>query len=144
MLFVYCQEYIAERISTAEQALVSAREASENDTKSSAGDKYETTREMMQQEINRIQGQLAEARKLKFMLSSVIPEKEAAIVQNGCLVQTDTGNFFIAISAGQCRLDDILYFIISNESPFARAIAGRKAGDSVQFNNKKVTIISIT
>ena len=38
--------------------LIEDLRVSNNDTKSSMGDKYETSREMMQQEITRIQNQL--------------------------------------------------------------------------------------
>lgn len=40
--------------------LISETRASSNDTKSSMGDKYETGREMLQQEINKLQTQLNE------------------------------------------------------------------------------------
>ena len=66
-----CFEAVDERIKSAENAIISAKEASQDDTKSSAGDKYETTREMMQQEISRNEAQLYEAKKLKHSLLQI-------------------------------------------------------------------------
>src|SRR5690606_31265719 len=68
MLYEQCLSAIQSRIANAELALKQAREASQDDTKSSAGDKYETTREMMQQDIDRNNMQLYEAKKISFQL----------------------------------------------------------------------------
>ena len=48
---------ISEKIKTLEHLIAQTRE-SNNETKSSMGDKYETGREMLQQEINTLQIQL--------------------------------------------------------------------------------------
>ena len=60
-LYNFCMEYAEERISTANEAIKAARDSSNDDTKSSAGDKYETGRAMMQQDIDRQTLQLGEA-----------------------------------------------------------------------------------
>ena len=59
-LYTLCCEYVAQRIAEATQAIADTQEAVNNETKSTAGDKYETSREMMQQEINRDAGRLYE------------------------------------------------------------------------------------
>jgi ribosome-binding ATPase YchF (GTP1/OBG family) len=63
-LLQQCIDFVQNRIDNAEQAIKSAQQASNDDTKSSAGDKYETSREMMQQDTNRNLAQLTEASKL--------------------------------------------------------------------------------
>jgi len=45
-----CITYVQNRMQAAEDAFRAAEQASNDDTKSSAGDKYETGRAMMQQE----------------------------------------------------------------------------------------------
>ncbi len=139
-LFRLCMDYVEERIRTAEQVILSARETAQNDTKSSAGDKYETTREMMQQEISLNQVQLFEARKLKYALGLINPSKNCETVEPGSLVFTDKGTFFIAVSAGPLQLDGELFQGISGASPIARAFSGHKADDMVSFNGKEFTI----
>lgn len=53
------------------EAIVAAQQASTEDTKSSAGDKYETGRAMMQQEQDRNSAQLNEANKLMVALNRI-------------------------------------------------------------------------
>ena len=142
-LYQHCLDYANNRIATAESAITSAQDAATNDTKSSAGDKYETTREMMQQEISRNQIQLSEARKLKYQLSSFSISPVSDTVQAGSLVLTDNGNFFIAISAGQITINDITYLIISSFSPIGKLLIGKQIEEVVQFNERKFLIQSI-
>ena len=58
LLHQQCIAYVQKRLQEAEHAFRDAEQAANDDTKSSAGDKYETGREMMQQEKNRITAQL--------------------------------------------------------------------------------------
>ena len=69
-LYALCLSFIAQRIETAETALQQAQEASNDDTKSSAGDKFETTREMMQQDIARNKNLLFDGQQNLAMLKS--------------------------------------------------------------------------
>ncbi len=68
-----CDSYIQQRIETALQAIASVQAAGEEETKSSAGDKYETGREMMKQEIERHQRLLADAQQMKRLLENLKP-----------------------------------------------------------------------
>lgn len=61
-LYTHCQNHINDRISLLEKQLQSLKEARDNETKSSAGDKFETGRAMMQSEVQKIQSQLQQAR----------------------------------------------------------------------------------
>jgi hypothetical protein len=67
-LYTLCVNYAKTRIETAKQAIDDAQQSANEETKSSAGDKYETGREMMQQETDRNQAQLNEANKLLIAL----------------------------------------------------------------------------
>ncbi len=141
-LYDLCMQYAGQRVETAQEAIRSAKESSESDTKSSAGDKYETGREMMQQEIARNEQQLLEARKLLHAMSR-IPLKEHTAPVPGALVITDKGNFYLSISAGQLELDGKNYFAISPSSPIAVRLSGLKPGDDFTFNQRTFTIEKI-
>ena len=118
--------YVNERIATAQQAINSACESANDDTKSSAGDKYETGREMMQQEIDRNREQLDEAKRLKFDLEQIKPLKITENVQNGSLVSTNYGKFYIGISRGQIIMNGRNYFAISALSPIGSKLLNKK------------------
>lgn len=124
---------IFEKIQNLENLIAETR-ASNNDTKSSMGDKYETGREMLQQEINNLQLQLNEAENQQQLLSK-IPLKLSETAEKGALVETDKGLFFISISAGEIQFQDKKIISISPESPLAKAMMGKKAGDTVPLNN---------
>lgn len=142
-LFDQCVQYAETRMRTAEEAIRSARESAENDTKSSAGDKYETSREMLQQEISRNQSQLEEAKRLLTTLRTIDPQKRCTIALPGALVRTSNGNFFLAISAGQLNLTNEAFFALSPSSPIGQRLKGLKAGDHFVFNRKEYEVLDI-
>lgn len=138
-----CLAYILERIATTQEAIQTAQQSANEETKSSAGDKYETGRAMAQLEIEKNTVQLGEAKKLKQVLDQISTDRETAIVSMGSVVFTNQGNFFIAISAGQFVLDSKTYFAISSNSPIGQKLMGLQANDSFLFNKKEYKISHI-
>lgn len=143
-LFKKCIQYANERIKSAEDAITAAKEASQDDTKSSAGDKYETTREMMQQEISRNEAGLFEAKKLKHALSQISVDKVYTTIQPGSIAFTNNGNFFIAVSAGQFEMGGKAFFAISQGSPIGKQLSGLKKNGKFTFNGREFKISDIT
>jgi len=139
-LYQLCLKFIEERIQTAETALQQAREASNDDTKSSAGDKYETSREMMQQDIDRNKRLLIDAEQNQMVLSSINETQHSEEARQGSLVITDQGSFYLSISAGQLHLNNETYFAISAVSPIGKLLLGKQKGDKFDFNGKKYAI----
>ena len=111
-----------------------AQEAANSESKSSAGDKYETGRAMAQLERDRNAQLLAEARKIEGDLARLVIDKTYETVQSGSVAVTSRGRFFISIGAGKLTLDGIDYFTVSPASPICMALAGKKAGDVITFN----------
>ncbi len=120
----------------AQLAIEDAQKASNDDTKSSAGDKYETGRAMMQQETDRNLTQLNEANKLKVSLNKISPNGVAGKAETGSVVITGSGNFYIAISAGVLTVNNEKYFAISPASPIGLKLMGLKACDEFKQNDK--------
>ena len=73
----------------------SIKDSQSDDTKSSAGDKFETGREMMQAELNKNESQLSKTRMLIRELEKIDMDKKCAIAEFGSLVRTYKGNYFI-------------------------------------------------
>lgn len=120
-----------------------AQEAANSESKSSAGDKYETGRAMAQLERDRNAQLLAEAQKLGQELARLNIGKKYDTVQSGSLVITNRGAFFISMSAGKLSVDGRDYFAISAASPIATALASRKAGDVVTFNKMAYQVMEV-
>lgn len=136
--------YVDERIATITQAIQSAQQSAGEETKSSAGDKYETGREMMQQETNRNMAQLTEANKLKVALNQIPADAPpASFVQTGSLVLTDNGSFYIAISAGALKYNGETYFAVSIASPIGMQLKGKRVNESFMLNSKVYRIQSV-
>ena len=135
------QQKVSEKILKLEQLIAETR-ASNNDTKSSMGDKYETSREMLQQEINNLQIQLNEHLKSQKILKNINPNPHK-VVSLGSWVETDKGKFFIAISLGEILFNREKIFVISAESPLAKAMNGKKTGESFVVNNLSQIIKNI-
>lgn len=124
----------------AKASMEAVQEAANNETKSSAGDKYETGRAMMQQEQDKAAAQLMEALKLKKVLDQLKTDKEHRQVQAGSLIFTNLGNFYIAASLGQLSLDGVAYMAISPVSPLAQQLLGLQTGGELNFNGRKFKV----
>lgn len=135
-----CLNKVEQRINDAKASMEAVQEAANEETKSSAGDKYETGRAMMQQEQDKAASQLMEALKLKKVLDQLKPGKEHHQVQAGSLAITDQGNFYISASIGQLSLEGVAYMVISPVSPLAQQMAGLQAGEELNFNGRKFKV----
>jgi transcription elongation GreA/GreB family factor len=132
---------IAEKIQKFEKLIEETR-ASNNDTKSSMGDKYETGREMLQQEINNLQRQLNESLNQQSIIQKISSDPSSK-VQNGALVKTDKGLFYIAASAGEIVIDHQKIMTVSAESPLAKAMHGLTENQNFSVNNVTQKIVKV-
>ncbi|HZY39251.1 MAG TPA: 3-oxoacyl-ACP synthase [Mucilaginibacter sp.] len=139
-LYQKCLDYVQTRIAAAKQAIEDSQAAANDETKSSAGDKYETGREMMQQETDRNMAQLNEANKLKVALSQIKPVGSAETVEAGSLAITDNGSFYLAISAGVLTVNNDKYYAVSPASPIGLKLKGLKPGNKFTLNEKSYLI----
>lgn len=124
---------LSEKIENFEK-LISETRASANDTKSSMGDKYETGREMLQQEINNLQVQLNEILKQKDFLKTILPKPNDK-AEKGAIVKTEKGLFFISVSLGEIKIENEKIICISPESPLAKAMFGKQKDEIFSLNN---------
>ncbi len=138
-----CVDLVQERIESLENELQELAKSQSSDTKSSAGDKYETGREMINLERNKLSERLLEASKMMAFLSQLNPKVESKTAKAGALVSTAKGLFYISTSLGVVDLNNQKYFVISPVSPIGQAMLDKKVGDSFVVNNVRQTIKSI-
>ena len=122
--------------------LIEDLRASNNDTKSSMGDKYETSREMMQQEITRIQNQLNDVL-IQQDIFSKIKIIDNPSVGLGSYVETSMGNFCIACSFGEIENNGKKIFILSTQTPLVKELIGKSKNDLFEINNKSFQILDV-
>ena len=141
-LHAQCVRILEETIGNAEKAMGSAHESMLGETKSSAGDKFETSRAMLQGEQDRMKRMIIKNKEMAYNLSKV-PLDEHSIIQSGSLVETDKQTFFIAIGLGKVVQDDITYYVISLGSPLGQLLKGKQAGEEVVMNGKSIRITKV-
>lgn len=143
-LFESCNQLVNERVQMAEDGLKQAQAAANNETKSSAGDKYETGRAMMHLEKEKLSIQLSEAIKMRKALLLINPAKASIKGELGSIVKTSTANYYLAISAGALHVGAETYFAISPVSPIGQLLIGKEEGDKIEFGGKQSEIIAIS
>lgn len=142
-LYALCQEHVQRRIQDISQALKEVQQSADEETKSTAGDKYETARAMAQNEMEKLNAQLQENRKLQQVLEQIDPLRGAPVIQLGSAVKTTQGNFYIAVSAGALGQGKEAYYAISPASPIGTRLMGQKVGSEFQFNQKTYRIEAV-
>ena len=143
-LHAACQAFIAQRISAATLAMQAAQESANSETKSSAGDKYETGRAMAQEERNRNAAQLHQAKQLQAELARISPDAPCDTVRPGALIHTTLGWFYVAISAGKLVVAGQEYFAVSAVAPVAAALRGKQVGEEAVFNGQVVRVLAVS
>ena len=142
-VYTQLQALIQEKVAQAEKAVAAAIEARDGETKSSAGDKFETGRAMMQLEQQRHEVQLSKAFQLSDDLDRLDLEADYLIVKPGALVETDRDIYFIGIGVGKIKIDHQVIFCISIQSPIGKLLLHKKKNEVLKFQEKKITIIEI-
>jgi hypothetical protein len=143
-LYEVCQFQIDKRINNITYRLRSLEEARNQETKSSAGDKHETARTLMQLELEKSEIQLYNANNIKRILLTINPEKPTCRVGLGSLVNTSQGYYFMAIGLGKVALDGVTYFCISKESPIGNLLLHKEQGAEFHFNGNNIVILEIS
>jgi transcription elongation GreA/GreB family factor len=122
-----------------------------NETKSSAGDKFETTREMMNQEIDRLEGSLSKNKQQQQNLQGMMETDELDTVDFGAFVKTNEGNFLFGLAVGKVTVeeaignkqDNAVCWVLSLNSPIGKAFCGKKVGEEFAFLDKNYLIQAI-
>jgi transcription elongation GreA/GreB family factor len=123
----------------AQREYVLAKESRDSDTKSSAGDKFETGREMMQREMDKLSALVDNTLYSLNKLDRLANLPSSSVVAEGSLVETDQETYYISIGYG--KTDSI--YAISIESPLGVELKGKKVEDRVEMRGRIITIKSI-
>lgn len=131
------------KIKQAETMLANTIISRDSDSKSSAGDKYETSRAMMQIEQAQNEQQLGKLISFKESLKLLKYKTTYNKVELGCLVICDFGNFFLAQALGSFIIDGENFHCLSLASPLGQILRDKKVGDQFELANKSIIILSI-
>lgn len=138
-----CSNHVEERIGRIRAAIDDLQDALKLETKCSMGDKYETSRAMLHLEFEKLAAQLEQLQRLKKTLTFIsekVPSKEVTF---GSVVLTSKVNYFLAIPAGEIKLEESKFFAVGANSPIAKAMIGRKEGEAFIFNGTENKITEV-
>lgn len=127
----FVNDSIAGKIKTLEFYLNFTLDASRDIKKTP---KYDSFREEIQEEIYHLDKQMAALKAMKQKMQRVI-NSPTEIAQLGSLVITNKARFYISVSLGEFFYEGDRFYAISEESPMAQIMKGKKAGDEFVLNN---------
>ncbi len=138
-----CSYLALTKIENLKSELMVLQEASNQDIKSSAGDKYETGRSMIVLEKEKLVAQLLEAYKLKKALDLIDLSKSINKVRLGALVKESNNLYYFSANFGVLDIADIKVFALSTLSPIGQAMLGKTKDRCFEFRGKTHNIQAI-
>jgi hypothetical protein len=122
------------KLSYLNTSLNQAIDSRNSDTKSSAGDKFETSREMAQIEIHKIESEIL---KTQQFISDLFSKDIQFII-------TDKGTFLISIPFGKLMVSGTEVFCISNSAPITKQLVNTEISANFEYRGVTYNILDIT
>ena len=133
-VFEALESHLQAAVKEGDWHLSSLQEALASEAKSTAGDKHETGRAMIHQEMRQVNDTLQRShsalRELNRMQKS---EEPSSRVASGVLVETTGPWVLMGLPLGKLDLDGTVVLGVSSEAPLAKAWFGAKPGDEVRM-----------
>jgi transcription elongation GreA/GreB family factor len=136
----FCEQVINQRIAATKEAMDNAQSAANNEEKSSAGDKYETSRAMNHLEKDMHAKQLMNHLQELSALSTVNVQNNYTSPVKGAVIKCQHISFFIAAGLGKQIIDKVPVVFLSPTSPLAKSMTNKKIGDVIIFNGDNIII----
>ncbi len=138
-----CLHVMEEKITALQKALDELSAGADSESKSTAGDKHETGRAMVQIEQARLGKQLSELVLQQQALRSIDPEHTCDRVMQGCLVRVAQGLFYVSIAMGRVAVGDQSVMTLSTASPLGAVWLGAKVGEVRHFNGVAYAMLEV-
>ncbi len=139
----HCKSLLAQRIENAEKAMNNAQESTISEDKSSAGDKFETSRAMGHMNKEMYAKQLVLLKQELAIINQIKLQNQYNKVVLGALVITNQNTIFIATGLGKIVVDKQEIMAISPHSPLGKLLALKIIGNTYTLNNQQFEILAI-
>ncbi len=143
-IYFHLLQTINDKILLLENILIELKESISNETKSTAGDKYETARAMLHLEQENIIKQLWNANDQRKELELIDITRSSPKVSNGSLITTDKDFFFISIGFGKVIIDSKTIIALSSKSPLGKILMEKKVWDTCFYASQNYVITDIS
>ena len=139
-IYYCCLQLLDDKIQNLQRVLKDLKEGTQNDVKSSAGDKHETAHTMMQLEHEKISRQIGELQMQKNDLEKIDLGWSSPEIIQGSLIKSNNAYFFLSVAIGKINIENIPVIAFSAQSPLGLKMLGHKTGDIVEMNGVKYAI----
>lgn len=129
------KDFLVQKIKVIEEALKDTQASSNTETKSSAGDKHETSRAMAHIENERLAGQLTVLQDQLEVLFKINPDIESNKVNFGSVVICEKSVFFISVGIGKIQSKNTSFFAIATNTPVGLNLFEKKVGEQIKVGN---------
>ncbi|GAB4312484.1 MAG: hypothetical protein Kow00127_03040 [Bacteroidales bacterium] len=137
-LIEYCRDEIDSTMTHLREAMEDAQRAANE--YGPPKDRYDSFRTQLLRKRDMFAKQLSEAAERKTVLDRIDPDQLLDTIQLGAVVVTNAQKMFISIGLGRIDLNGEVYYAISPGVPVFRAMQGKRAGESYQFNGRTFKI----
>ncbi|WP_118975849.1 hypothetical protein [Taibaiella koreensis] len=141
-VYEHVQHLLEQKIAAIQQHLDDLREGLKQETKSTAGDKYETGRAMIHIEQENTGRQLNTLLEQRTALEQLREQPAPGTAGPGSLVHTSKGYFFLSIALGKLEVAGHTVYALSPQSPLGSKLTGTAAGTEVVLNGNRYAILS--
>lgn len=142
-IYRLCMAMLEDRINVCKHAIANAQEASNEEGKSSAGDKFETSRAMNHLEKEMYGKQLMSNLREQAALQSIDPLTLHDAVSTGSLIVCNHFDIYIAAGLGKTMVNNRQLYLLSPEAPLASLLRNKKQGDVFIFNKVEERIAEL-
>ncbi|MEM1003158.1 MAG: 3-oxoacyl-ACP synthase [Bacteroidota bacterium] len=138
-----CEKGLNARLSRIQKTINDIETSLNSETKSTAGDKHETGRAMLQLEREKAGAQLKDLQRQQEVLGRIQIEIKSERVALGSLVITNKASYFMSTSLGEIKFENQIIYAISLQSPIGQLLMGKSVGDITNFRGVDIQIDKI-
>lgn len=132
------------KLKSYQNAVNDLQESLESEGRSTAGDKHDTARAMVHNELDKTKKSMMEVRKQQEFLSQILSVNDKDQVSAGSLIQTDKNNYyFIGPGLGMIKVNTVTIACVSPTAPISQQLLNKGIGDKISFNQLSFEIVAI-
>jgi transcription elongation GreA/GreB family factor len=139
-IYEHCRELVSAKLRDQQAALKDLIDSAGNETKSSAGDKYETGRAMLHIEQDNVRQQIAELMNQMAVLDAIDAISSMPQTGLGSLVKANSNYYFLSVPLAKIRVEEKDVFALSLQSPLGAKLKGTKKGERFEMNGRVMEI----
>ncbi len=135
--------FVEEKINQLKSVLDEICHSTAEDSKSSAGDKHETSTSMAQLEQEKLSKQIKDFIQLKEILDKINPSIGHNKIELGSLIETNRGWYYFSVGVGLVNVEKENIFCLTLQSPIGQLLKGKSISEKIVFNGNETIVLSV-